>query len=433
MEQINHISTTLTYIDNNLKTHISADELADIAGYSLWHFCRLFTQAVGMPVAAYICKQRIDRVLAEMSSGRKAVDVVLEYGFDTYAGFYKAFVRVYGCSPKKYLSLYGKQTKKSGGLLMIQEHEIRAALTNWDVPGDLPIHDVWIMDGAKVSGNVWSFGDGYILKAGPRDEMLKNLRIVRALAKQGFTASLPVPTKIGEDYLEGEHIFTLTHKIPGAPLSKENRFGENRRKFGFKYGQSIAKLHCALAEIEADIMPDEVNQYKLAMEWALPETRKQNKQWRMGLTDDFFDDFAKTFGDLYEKLPKQLIHRDIHPSNILFNNDEISGFIDFDFCERRIRILDPCYCSTGLLVEWTGVENIKEKWPVVLEGILHGYDSINPLTSEEKQAVFYVLCSIQMVCVAYFESVDEFKELAKRNREMLSYIVENKVKIQSIF
>jgi crossover junction endodeoxyribonuclease RuvC len=32
--------------------------------------------------------------------------VVLEYGFDTYAGFYRAFVKMYGCSPKKYLSIY---------------------------------------------------------------------------------------------------------------------------------------------------------------------------------------------------------------------------------------------------------------------------------------------------------------------------------------
>jgi len=51
---------------------------------------------------------------------------------------------------------------------------------------------------------------------------------------------------------------------------------------------------------------------------------------------------------------------------------------------------------------------------------------VNPLTEEEKKAVFHVLCSIQMVCVACFESVDDphHRELAKTNREMLVYIAQ---------
>jgi len=46
---------------------------------------------------------RLDAALQEMAMGAKAVDVAFDYGFDTYAGFYKAFVRMYGISPKKYL------------------------------------------------------------------------------------------------------------------------------------------------------------------------------------------------------------------------------------------------------------------------------------------------------------------------------------------
>jgi len=69
----------------------------------------------------------------------------------------------------------------------------------------------------------------------------------------------------------------------------------------------------------------------------------------------------------------------------------------------------------------------------VLGGILHGYDSEGKLTAEEKQAIFYVICSIQMICVTYFESREEFKQLAKTNRKMFKYIVDNKAQIQQIF
>lgn len=54
------------------------------------------------------------------------------------------------------------------------------------------------------------------------------------------------------------------------------------------------------------------------------------------------------------------------------------------------------------------------------------------MTAEEKQAVYYVVCSIQMICAAYFESINEYKDLAKINREMLLYIIKQKNRIKKI-
>jgi len=424
----------LSYIDTNLKTDITTAELAHMAGYSPWHFGRIFSQDVGLPIMAYISKRRIDKALMEISNGRKGADVAMEYGFDTYAGFYKAFTRMYGCSPRKYLSLYGRyQPKQSGGFIIMQAHELRKILTNWDIPQDLPLGDIHIMDGTKISGNVWRLGDDYVLKVGQRDYMLKNIRITKALGANGFTAAKLVATKEGKDYIDGEVIVTLTHSLSGFPLAKVHRFGDNRREFGQKYGQSIAKLHSALKEVEAHIMPDEVDLYKQVIDWALPNVQKQNQQWSMGLPEEFFEDYIHNFGKLFDKLPKQLIHRDPNPSNILFHNNDVSGFIDFDISEKNIRLWDPCYCSTGILCEWRGVKDIQQKWPLVLEGILQGYNSVNPLTSEEKKSVYYTVCSIQMICVAYFADIEEFQELAKTNREMLQFIVKVRPQIEAIF
>ena len=426
------IRIALDYIEQNLKTDITAEELAQMANYSTYHYYRLFSSVTGSSVSGYILKRRLDHALAEISSGRKAIDVVLEYGFDTYAGFYKAFVKMYGCSPKKYLSIYQKHIPiKPEVAKMYSERELRKVLENWDIDKDLPISDIFIMDGAKVSGNVWKVGKDYILKTGDREKLLKNLSVSKALQRQGFTSSLPVLTKTGNEYLDGSEIFILTQGLKGNPLAKSDRFGDECGKFGEKYGKSIAQLHKALKTIQEDMSLDEMNLYNNVTEWALPSVKKQNMQWGMGIDESFFDDYIKNFGKLYDRLPKQLIHRDPNPSNILFEDGEVSGFIDFDLSEVNVRLWDVCYCATGILSE--GINEAYEKWLDILAGILHGYNLEGKLTQEEKQAVFYVICSIQMICIAYFGSHDKFKELANTNRKMLRYIIQKKKSIDNIF
>ena len=426
------IRIALGYIEQNLKTDITAEELAQMANYSTYHYYRLFSSVTGSSVSGYILKRRLDHALAEISSGRKAIDVVLEYGFDTYAGFYKAFVKMYGCSPKKYLSIYQKHIPiKPEVAKMYSERELRKVLENWDIDKDLPISDIFIMDGAKVSGNVWKVGKDYILKTGDREKLLKNLSVSKALQRQGFTSSLPILTKTGNEYLDGSEIFILTQGLKGNPLAKSDRFGDDCGKFGEKYGKSIAQLHKALKTIQEDMSLDEMNLYNNVTEWALPSVKKQNMQWGMGIDESFFDDYIKNFGKLYDRLPKQLIHRDPNPSNILFEDGEVSGFIDFDLSEVNVRLWDVCYCATGILSE--GINEAYEKWLDILAGILHGYNLEGKLTQEEKQAVFYVICSIQMICIAYFGSHDKFKELANTNRKMLRYIIQKKKSIDNIF
>ena len=110
--QNDYIKPSLDYIEQNLKTDIKTQELANMTGYSVTHYYRLFNKTTGMSVANYISKKRINHALFEILAGRKAIDAVLEYGFDTYAGFYKAFVKMYGCSPMKYLTYYKNLTQK---------------------------------------------------------------------------------------------------------------------------------------------------------------------------------------------------------------------------------------------------------------------------------------------------------------------------------
>lgn len=72
------IKTALKYIEENLKTEITAEELAKMANYSTYHYYRLFSSVMGSSIADYILKRRLDHALAEIAGGRKAIDVVLE-------------------------------------------------------------------------------------------------------------------------------------------------------------------------------------------------------------------------------------------------------------------------------------------------------------------------------------------------------------------
>jgi len=426
------IKSSLDYIEQNLKTDITAEELAKMANYSVWHYYRLFNETTGSSVANYIVKRRLDHALAEISLGRKAIDVVLEYGFDTYAGFYKAFVKMYGCSPRKYLSIYKNHTPKTEVLLMANiynEKDLRKILENWDIPQNLKIEDVSEYDWKR-----WKVGD-YYLTTNERDKMIRNIKIAKALNKQGLSSMfLPIPIKSGGDYLDGENIFILAQK-KGEPYHSDGSTIMTREKllnYGIKTGQGVAKLHKAFKSVQDDVKPDDVNIYKLVMEWAMPETKKYIQKYNMNISEEFFDDYIKNFSVIYPKLPKQFIHRNPHGGNILFENGEVTSIIGFEYYnEYNVRIFDVLYAAGELNTKPLEYElsNTIDEYLTVLKGILKGYDSVNPLTEEEKQSIFYVSFSTAMIFIAY---LDETQEVAKRNREALILLLENKEKFYNL-
>ena len=53
------IQRSLDYIEDDLQAEITAAELADMAGFSLFHYYRLFQRATGLPVMQYILRRRL--------------------------------------------------------------------------------------------------------------------------------------------------------------------------------------------------------------------------------------------------------------------------------------------------------------------------------------------------------------------------------------
>lgn len=57
------IQTAIDYIEENLKNDLSNVQIAESAGYSEYHFLRVFRESVGLTPADYIRKRRISEIV----------------------------------------------------------------------------------------------------------------------------------------------------------------------------------------------------------------------------------------------------------------------------------------------------------------------------------------------------------------------------------
>lgn len=413
------IQNALDYIENNLKTEINMDELCDMAGYSYVHFCRLFSHYVGLSPSEYITRRKLIYAVYDMSNGMTKVDIALSYGFETYAGFYKAFKREFNCSPSEFIKSYKSEKPYKINILqeehiMISKNKIQKLLTHWNLQYE-KVSNIYNENTGRQNENTYYIGDNYVIKFSANYGSIKNsISITNSLAKSNLPVAEIIKTIEGSDCLQnGELYFVVTKRIKGSQLKCEYIF--KNTDIAYQIGSNIAKLHNSLKTFDK-------NNYKQAgilsdVKSALPKVQN---------SVNLNDDFLKNFSIIFDKLPRQIIHRDINPSNMIFDKDKFKGFIDFDLTEVNIRIFDICYCATAILSECFNNSDIyKNKWLEIFDKLVKGYEGITPLSEYEKQALPYVIYSIQIICIAYFSQFDKFDNLTKINIDMLKWIINN--------
>ncbi|BAE83393.1 AraC family transcriptional regulator [Desulfitobacterium hafniense] len=97
------IEKCIEFIEDHIKEDITIEEIANQSGYSLYHFCRVFSLCKGISVMEYIRGRRLALAATELFKGRKILDIAFDYGFETPSGFAKAFRKAYGYSPTQYM------------------------------------------------------------------------------------------------------------------------------------------------------------------------------------------------------------------------------------------------------------------------------------------------------------------------------------------
>ncbi len=417
------IQESLDYIEDNLTCEISAQELSERAGFSLFHYYRLFQTAVGLPVMQYILRRRLLGAIYEISCGSKMIDVELRYGFETHAGFYKAFVREIGCTPAQYLKRY--KVKKPYRINIFEEEhsmvshkKVTTILKAWGLEKET-ISDIYYEGTGNKNESAVYVGSDYVLKyAANLGKLKSHIAISKALENVGLYAATPVETLTGEEYIvDGELYFCLTKRLQGQQVKLgdmyEDGFGEKARFIG----EVIGQLSKALAKVE--VLVEEADIYGSVVNWAIPQLAG-----RLDVPEQAFRDYEKTFGALYEKLPKQVIHRDPNPGNIILAEDKW-GFIDFELSEKNVRIFDPCYAATAILSESfeAGNEVKLANWIRIYKNIITGYDTVVKLTEEEKKAIPYVVLSNQLQALAWFAGQEKFQELYETNKKMTEWMI----------
>ena len=419
------VQESLDYIEDNLRAEISAQDLSEKAGFSLFHYYRLFQAAVGMPVMQYILHRRLLHAIYEISLGGKMVDVALEYGFDTHAGFYKAFVREYGQTPTQFLN--ANKVKKPYRLnlfteehIMVTHKKITQLLTNWGLENEV-VTDIIYEGTGNRSDNAFYVGEEYVIKFSTNlGKITNNISVSKALDKVGLLVALPVKTLSGEEYVaDGELVFCLYKRLIGKQMSPSKlNAGDYAYKARF-IGEIVGWLDKALEGVE--VLTEDPNMYESVINWAIPQLKD-----KMNLSTDFIKGYEKNFGVLYSQLPKQIIHRDPNPGNIILAEDKW-GFIDFELSERNVRIFDPCYAATAILSEThaPGDTQRMKEWVDTYKDIIWGYDAVVKLTKEEKEALPYVVISNQFLALAWFAGQEKYKEIYEINRRMTEWILDH--------
>ena len=92
----------IDFIDENLADEIDFELIAKKAQCSVYHFQRMFSFLVNIPLSEYIRRRRMTLAAFEMqNTDAKIIDIANKYGYDSHSSFTRAFQSVQGISPSK--------------------------------------------------------------------------------------------------------------------------------------------------------------------------------------------------------------------------------------------------------------------------------------------------------------------------------------------
>ena len=319
-----------------------------------------------------------------------------------------------GVSNKKLSEIYNLSESSIRRIIISQrkryetmEENIKAILENWNVrDGEIK----------QVYDSTWQVGHKYILKVYDSLELLeRNIKIVSILDGMKIPVGKIVLTKDETTFVtDNSHYFVLREKLHGSNVISMNE----KPDIAMEMGEIIGKLHLAFLECEKQ---DEFWENSLLLEltgWIRESI--EGAGWKY-ISQQKFDALVEKLESLYDNLPVQLIHRDVHFGNFLFQEGKFTGYIDFDLSQKNIRIFDLCYFMLGLLSEKEKLGVTEEVWFTVLEDVFTGYQKHIKLSKKEINAVPYVMQSIELLFVAWFASQNDVK-CAERTMKIFDFV-----------
>ncbi|RSL35241.1 AraC family transcriptional regulator [Salibacterium salarium] len=129
------IQKTLNFIEQHLTDKLQLYSLAERAGYSRFHFYRIFRKIIGKSVTVYIRERRMTQAAKDLiTTDRRVIDIALHYRFGSQESFTRAFKKVYDMAPGRYRKLLKKLNDKGGSNMVANSN----APVGWIMTGEAP-------------------------------------------------------------------------------------------------------------------------------------------------------------------------------------------------------------------------------------------------------------------------------------------------------
>lgn len=126
MEYKRPIENVLLFIEENLQNELPLALLAQTAGYSEYHFLRLFKEVTRLTPADYIRKRRLSEIARLIAEGTRPIsEIAFLYGFNSKENFIRAFKAEHRVLPTQYkragnsLKLYGRYSLKAPSFQLV--------------------------------------------------------------------------------------------------------------------------------------------------------------------------------------------------------------------------------------------------------------------------------------------------------------------------
>ncbi|MFE6138092.1 GyrI-like domain-containing protein [Bacillus sp. NPDC057893] len=112
-EYLRRIYKVQDYIESNINDSLSIEELANVAGFSKFHFHRIFKGMMDERLSRYVNRLKLERAthLLTYRLDMTITDIAYHYGFTDSAVFSRTFKSHYGVSPSHYRNHNSKNCK----------------------------------------------------------------------------------------------------------------------------------------------------------------------------------------------------------------------------------------------------------------------------------------------------------------------------------
>jgi len=102
------------YIEKHKTEALSLSTVAQAAGASVFHFCKVFRKSTGLKFTDYVARVRLEDARTQLlNPNRRISEVAYDVGFQSLTQFNRMFKRVFGQSPTEFRAhLNGKGARK---------------------------------------------------------------------------------------------------------------------------------------------------------------------------------------------------------------------------------------------------------------------------------------------------------------------------------